>query len=227
MLGALSENFKQVRERMAAAAKRAGRDPAAITLVGVTKTVAPEIIQQAVVCGLCDLGENRVQEADAKQAALGRNASVRWHLIGHLQSNKSRRAAELFDTIQSVDSAQLLAELQRHAAAIGKTLSVFIQVNAAAEPTKHGISPQSLPLLADAASKASHLKLMGLMAIPPYTEDPQDARPHFRRLRALRDSLDGGLKLSMGMSHDFEIAIEEGADVVRIGTAIFGERDRQ
>ena len=220
----LSENLKQVRERIAAAAKRTGRDPAAITLVGVTKTVAPEIIQQAVACGLSDLGENRVQEADAKQAALGRCTSVRWHLIGHLQSNKARRAVELFDTIQSVDSAELAMQLQRHAAGIDKVLPVFIQVNSAAEPTKHGVSPEALPLLVEALSKASHLRLAGLMAIPPYTENPQEARPHFGRLRQLRDSLDAGLKLSMGMSRDFEVAIEEGADCVRIGTAIFGAR---
>ncbi len=221
----LSENLKQVRERIAVAAKRAGRDPAAITLIGVTKTVAPEVIQEAIASGLSDLGENRVQEADGKQAVLGRSESVRWHLIGHLQGNKSRRAVALFDTIQSVDSAKLAIQLQRHGVALNKALPIYIQVNSAAEPTKHGVAPELLPLLVEAVGKASHLKLMGLMAIPPYTDNPNGARPYFRRMRQLRDSLDSDLKLSMGMSHDFEVAIEEGADCVRIGTAIFGARN--
>ena len=218
----LRQQLDDVRQRIADACRRAGRDPSTVTLIGVTKTAQPPMIQEVVDCGLADVGESHVQEADAKQAAV--RTGVRWHLIGHLQRNKARRAVELFDMIHSVDSLELVHDLERHAAVSGKVLSVLIQVNVSGEPTKSGCRPEEAAVLANAAKAAAHLQLTGLMAIPPYTDDPEAARPHFRRLRTLRDALGSDLKLSMGMSNDFEVAIEEGADFVRIGTAIFGAR---
>jgi len=202
-----------------------------VTLIGVTKGVAVDRIREAVALGLTDLGENRIQEGREKQQALG-SVAVRWHLIGHLQRNKARHAVELFDLIHSVDSLELIGELDRCAAQRGRKPDVLIQVNVSGEDTKHGCRPQDAAALAEAVDKATHVKLVGLMTIPPFSNDPEASRPFFRQLRELRDRLrstltthHSPLKLSMGMSQDFEVAIEEGADLVRIGTAIFYEDD--
>jgi hypothetical protein len=222
----LRDNLERVRERVRRACERCGRPPASVTLIGVTKTVPPELIAQAVALGLTELGENRVQEAREKQRALDASG-VRWHLIGHLQSNKAKLAAELFNVVQSLDSLPLAQELERRASA----LDVFVQVNVAGEQTKFGCRPEDAEALARAVRASSHLRLAGLMTIPPLTDDAEGARPYFRRLRELREQVATAcgieaeaLKLSMGMSHDFEVAIEEGADLIRLGTAIFGAR---
>jgi hypothetical protein len=201
-----------------------------VTLIGVTKTVPPEIIREAVGLGLTELGENRVQEARAKQHLLGAQP-VRWHLVGHLQSNKAKLAVELFDVIHAVDSVSLIQALERQANTLAKSVEVFVQVNVSGETAKFGCRPEEAASLAGAVSRGQRLKLAGLMTIPPLSDDPEAARPYFRRLRQLRDEVapvcgvePAALKLSMGMSQDFEVAIEEGADVIRIGTAIFGER---
>ncbi len=221
----LRQRLDDVRQQLHAAARRAGRDPSTVTLIGVTKTVQPPLIQEAVDCGLTDVGESRVQEAEEKRQLLGDGiAGVRWHLIGHLQRNKARRAVEFFDVIHSVDSMELVGDLERHAAAAGKLLPVLIQVNVSGEASKSGCGIDQAGVLAEAVRASTHLQLTGLMTIPPFVDDPQASRPYFRSLRTLRDALGSDLKLSMGMSHDFEVAIEEGADFVRIGTAIFGER---
>ena len=238
----VAHHLTQVRERIQDACARSGRDPAGVTLVCVTKTVPPETIRQAIALGVRDLGENRVQEARGKAAAL-RSAGpqpLRWHLIGHLQRNKAKLAAELFDVIHSVDSEELAAELDRQATkrvtggewqVAGQPLGVFIQVNISGESTKSGCQPEEAEALARYVAEQPSLRLAGFMTIAPFADDPEQARPHFRRLRLLRDSLNLKLEtfnlkllLSMGMSHDFEVAIEEGADLIRVGTAIFGHR---
>jgi hypothetical protein len=214
---------------MVEAARRAGRDPDEVELVAVTKTVPVACIREAVEVGVTALGENRVQEASDKIALLS-SLPIRWHLIGHLQTNKSRPAAELFELIHSLDSVKLAAALDRHGAALQKQVRVLVEVNLGGESSKTGIPEQDLmPLLQD-CRQFTHLSIEGLMAIPPYRKNPDDVRPFFRRLRQLRDRAakacpDYPLRhLSMGMSHDYEIAIEEGATLVRVGTAIFEER---
>lgn len=226
----LHERLGRVRERIGQACRRCGRQPSSVTLIGVTKTVPPEIIREAVALGLTQLGENRVQDARAKQQVLGVQP-VRWHLIGHLQSNKAKLAVDLFEVIQSVDSLALIQVLEHAIQTRPRPLDVLVQVNVAGESTKFGCTPQDTEELARAVRQSSRLKLAGLMTIPPLSNDPEAARPHFRRLRQLRDEVAGAcgvepaaLKLSMGMSQDFEVAIEEGADWIRVGTAIFGER---
>jgi pyridoxal phosphate enzyme (YggS family) len=223
----LAERLRSVAERIAAAARRAGRGPAEVALIGVTKTVPPEAIREAVALGLRDLGENRVQEAQAKIEQLGRLA--RWHLIGHLQRNKARRAVELFDSVQAVDDAELAAELSRRAVAAGRRLPVLIEVNVSAEASKFGVTPQGLPPLAEAVRALPGLELRGLMTVGRLVERAEDARGDFAALRRLRDECERRLgtalpELSMGMSQDFEVAVEEGATWVRVGTAIFGPR---
>ena len=231
-----SENLARIRTRIQQACQRSGRDPSSVTLVCVTKGISVEMIRQVIALGLTDVGENRVQEAKAKIQALTL-PGVRWHLIGHLQRNKAKDAVELFGVIHSLDSVALAEELERQAAkrAQGKSLEpleVFIQVNVSGEATKFGCTADGAPALARAVMKLPHLRLVGLMTIAPFLSDPEHTRPHFRRLRELRDELVASLNLeprtlnlSMGMSQDFEVAIEEGADVVRIGTAIFGTRN--
>ena len=218
----------RVTERVAAAARRAGRDPSEVVLVGVTKTVAPQRIREAVDAGLRHLGENRVQEAMAKIEALADMAGITWHLVGHLQSNKARRAAELFSWIHSVDSPDLARRLQLAGQGRSEPLAVLIQVDLGGEPTKHGVEASRLRDLADEVNACSGLRLRGLMTIPPLCADPEASRPYFSRLRALRDELaSGGLvlpDLSMGMSGDLEVAVEEGATLVRVGRSLFGER---
>ncbi len=228
----IGQNLAAVRGRIADAAGRAGRDPADIKLVAVSKTHPVPVLLEAIAAGASVLGENKVQEAEAKIAEIGRNAAE-WHLIGHLQSNKARKAVQLFDVIHSVDSLELAQRLERICIEEGRDrLSVFVHVDLAGEATKSGIDVAGLPELAGYLKNCERLRFDGLMILPPYFEDPEATRPYFQRLRAIRDDLacDGGFgagrgELSMGMSHDFEVAIEEGATIVRVGTAIFGERE--
>ena len=219
----LAANLDRIRARIAAAAQRAGRDADTVLLLGVTKTVPPEDVDTAVAAGLITFGENKIQEAKAKVPVVSGRA--RWHFIGHLQSNKAREAVALFDLIQSVDSVKLAGELDKWAAQAGKTQPVLLEVNIAGEASKHGFRPEDLLASLAEIQRCTHLEVRGLMTIPPVVDEPEKARPFFRRLRQLRDQL-GLPELSMGMSHDFEIAIEEGATIVRIGAAIFGERKR-
>lgn len=230
----LSENIVAVRERMAEAARRAGRRPDEIALMAVTKTHPPERIREAYAAGLRLFGENRVQEFAGKAGALGDLAGAEWHMIGHLQTNKAGKAAELFSAVESVDSVKLAEKLDAAARGLGKRLAVLIEVNVGGESAKSGIAPDSRDLeqLLLAASRFANLEFRGLMTVPPFTDDPEGARPFFRKLRELRDAISArGLPairmdvLSMGMSHDFEVAIEEGSTCVRVGTAIFGTRE--
>lgn len=220
----LPANLSTVQDRIEAAAGRAGRDPREIKLVGVSKTHPASVLNDAIAAGIKSLGENKIQEAQEKIPQIGRD-KAEWHLIGHLQSNKARKAVQLFDVIESIDSLELAERLERICSEEGRaSLSVFIQVDLANEQTKSGIPENELPELIEFVKGCKRLKLDGLMIVPPYFDHVDEVRPYFQRLRSIRDKLlpDGGL--SMGMSHDFEIAIEEGATVVRVGTAIFGER---
>ena len=227
------ENVSAVRERIAAAARRAGRRPDEVTLMAVSKTFPPEAVREAYAAGLRVFGESRVQEFAGKAAALADLQEARWHMIGHLQTNKAAKAAELFTAVDSVDSLRLAEKLNAAARDLGKKLSVLLEINVGGEAAKSGISPDSpeLDALVQAAPELGHLELRGLMTVPPYAENPEDARPYFRELRNLRDRISTrGLPLetlSMGMSHDFEVAIEEGSTCVRVGTAIFGEREKR
>jgi PLP dependent protein len=214
-------NLERVRERLARAAERAGRRPDDVLLIAVSKTVEVERIRAAVAAGITALGENRVQEAKSKIAELGRPAA--WHLIGHLQSNKARDAVELFDLIHSLDRLELARELERRAGARGQVVEALLQVNVGGEASKGGVGPDAVGETLDAIGKLPHVRVRGLMTIPPEVERAEDARPWFRRLRELGERHGLG-ELSMGMSHDFEVAVEEGATMVRVGTAIFGPR---
>ncbi len=223
-------NLAAVRERLAAAARASGRRLDDIRLIAVSKTFGPEAVRAAYEAGQRDFGENKVQEALEKQ---GRTADleIRWHLIGHLQSNKSKRAATAFATIHSIDSVDLLTRVDAAAAEGGTHPELFLQVDLAGEATKFGASESDVEAVARAAGACRAARMVGLMVLPPWSEDPEAARPYFRRLRQIRDDLaragvDGAQlgRLSMGMSHDFEVAIEEGATDVRVGTAIFGKR---
>ena len=217
---------------MARAAECSGRPAGQVRLVGISKTVAAEAVKAAMGLGLEDLGENRVQEAEAKIAELGRASEggrARWHLVGHLQSNKAARAARAFDRIHSVDRIGIAAALSRHAAEAGREPAVMIEVNVAGSPSQHGVAPAGLIELARDVAKLPALRLDGLMTVGPEVERAEEARPRFARLRALRDEVEREIglslpELSMGMSGDFEVAIEEGSTLVRIGRALFGER---
>ncbi len=241
----VAENIVRVREQIAAAARRAARNPEEITLMGVSKTFPVERIREAYAAGLRVFGENRVQEFARKADALRDLHDAEWHLIGHLQTNKAAKAAELFDAVDSVDSERMTEKLNTSAESAGKTLSVLIEINVGGEKAKSGVAPSlddrssdeqgsdELEQILRGAPRWENLKIHGLMTIPPYTEDPEGSRPYFRQLRQIRDSIAArGLPqismvaLSMGMSHDFEVAIEEGATCVRVGTAIFGERTK-
>jgi PLP dependent protein len=215
------DNLERVRERIARAAERAGRRPEDVLLIGVSKTVDVARIRAALAAGLRALGENRVQEAKAKIAELGRPAA--WHLIGHLQTNKVKDALELFDVIHSLDRLELAPELERRAAMRGLAVEAMLQVNIAGEASKGGFAPDAVGQALESIAKLAHVKVTGLMVIPPEAERPEDARPWFRRLRELAER-HGLARLSMGMSGDFEVAVEEGATMVRVGTAIFGAR---
>jgi pyridoxal phosphate enzyme (YggS family) len=226
----IRDNFSRVQERIAIAAHKAGRRAEEITLIAVSKTHPAEAIRMAYAAGLRHFGENRVQEWEGKRAAVG-DLPATWHLVGHLQSNKAARAAGLFHAVDSVDDLALAQRLARTRSELNarEKLRVLIEVRLAPEETKTGVSAEELPPLAEQLVLLSQLELAGLMCIPPLAEDPEKVRPYLRRLRGLRDDLSTKLGralpvLSMGMSNDFEIAIEEGATEVRIGTAIFGER---
>jgi len=231
-----AERLRATQARVAAAAARAGRAEREIALVGVSKRVAPEEIARAVAAGLADVGESYLAEAKDKQPALAALlaarglAPPRWHFVGRLQRNKARAVAESFDCLHSLDRTELCDALGRHASAAGRTLDVLVQVNLAGEPQKGGCAPEAVAPLLRACRRWPALRAVGLMTIPPADEDPERARPHFRALRelceALRRTPEGaGLReLSMGMSADFEVAIEEGATIIRVGTAIFGPR---
>jgi PLP dependent protein len=229
----LRERAEAVRARIRAAAERAGRDAGEVTLVAVSKTHPASLVAEAFDAGLRDFGENRVQEAEEKIGELAlRLSGARWHLIGRLQANKARRAARLFDSIHSIDSAELASKLERVCVEEGRErLDVLAQVDLAGEATKGGAREEELPALVESLKSCLHLRLKGLMILPPYFEEAVRVRPYFRRLRELRDRLreagafgEGAGELSMGMSHDYEVAVEEGATLVRGGTAIFGER---
>lgn len=224
-------NLQGIRDRIAAAAKRADRHPEEIKLVAVSKTHTVNSIRQAISAGISVFGENKVQEAETKITEIGRDA-VEWRLLGHLQSNKARKAAQLFDVIESLDSVDLAKRLERICIEDGRSeLPVLVEVDLAGEATKNGIAESELPELVRILKHCVCLRFDGLMVLPPFSDDPEGSRPYFQRLRQIRDDLQnegafgiGIGELSMGMSHDFEVAIEEGATVVRIGTAIFGNR---
>ncbi|MGE3519459.1 MAG: YggS family pyridoxal phosphate-dependent enzyme [Vicinamibacterales bacterium] len=226
----LVSRLNGVRDRIADAVRRSGRPPSSVRLVAVSKTFPIDAIRTAATAGQLEFGENKVQEGQAKIPALG-GLPLRWHLVGHLQSNKARKAAALFDVIHSVDSADLLRTLNEGAADRRRTIDVLIQVDLAREPTKHGVPVEQVPSLIEAAGSCEAARLVGLMILPPPL-GPEGTRPYFAALRTLRDDLvRSGVpeptlrELSMGMSDDFETAIEEGATMVRVGSAIFGERD--
>lgn len=223
----LSARLEAIRERIAAAAARCGRDPATVELLAVSKTFPVEIIQQAVDAGQTAFGENKVQEILAKAPRLP--AGLQWHLIGHLQSNKVRKVLPLVQSIHSIGSLALARDVDRIAAELGLYPKVYLEVNLAAESSKHGFSTEQLRSSLEALYALRRLEIQGLMCIPPFDADPEKSRPYFVQLRELREEIEeaGGGQLpllSMGMSHDFEIAIEEGATVVRVGSAIFGGR---
>ncbi len=225
------DNVAAVREAIERAAQVAGRAGSDVRLIAVSKKIDSAKMLEAAEAGIRIFAENRVQEARDKQESVRWPDNTVWHLIGSLQRNKSKLAAALFDMIQSVDSLEIAKSLDKHAGHAGVTLPVLIQVNLADEPSKSGFHPDTAVSAAlEVFSSMEHLKIEGLMAIPPYCDNPEDARPHFRHLRRIKDKLnDSGLQLSelsMGMSSDFEIAIEEGATMVRVGTAIFGERQK-
>ena len=220
--------LEAVRERIAQAASRAGRQAESVTLIGVSKTQPAARVQEAVAAGLLELGENRVQEARDKIPAVG--PGPRWHLVGHLQGNKAGQAARLFDAVHSIDSVDLLGRLDRAAAAAGRRLTGFVQVALAGEAQKSGVAPEGLDAVLDAAEGCEGIEVRGLMLLPPLDEDPERSRPWFRRLRAMAGEARARHPrlrledLSMGMSEDFEVAIEEGATHVRVGRALFGAR---
>jgi len=229
----IADNLARVRQRIAEAARRANRRPEEVALMAVTKTFPPEIIREAYAAGERLFGENRVQEFAEKAPTLADLPGIEFHLIGHLQSNKAAKAAQIFAGIDSVDSLRLAEKLNAAATNNAKRLPVLIEINVGGEAAKSGVAPDSpeLEALLAAAPRLEHLEFRGLMSIPPFTDDPQSARPYFRTLRELRDQIAacklpaiGMDVLSMGMSHDFEIAIEEGSTCVRVGTAIFGLR---
>jgi len=225
----LASNLASVRERIAAAERRSGRSAGSVTLVGVVKTLPAEAIAAAVALGLTDLGENRVQEAESHQRTVARDAA-RWHMIGHLQRNKAGKALELFDVVHGVDGAELAMALDRRAGEAGRRLAVLIEVNVSGEASKFGIAPEGAAALVEVVAPLANLQLRGLMTVGAPVARPEDARPGFARLRELRDETARRLgqplpELSMGMSGDYEIAVEEGATLVRVGTALFGARD--
>lgn len=226
-MGEIEKNLSRVREQIEDAATKVGRDLRGITLVAVTKTATVERIREAMAAGARIFGENYVQEARAKIEEIGKSG-IQWHFIGHLQSNKAANAVRLFDLIHSVDSVTVARELDKRAAAAGKIVDCLIEVNLSQEASKYGMSKERTPELAHEVRDLKNISLKGLMTMPPYADDPEAARPYFIALRELKEEIEGnGIhlpELSMGMSSDFEVAIEEGATIIRIGRAIFGER---
>jgi len=228
----IASNLADVRARIARAAGRAGRDPSSVRLVAISKTFPAEAVREAAAAGQVDFGENRLQEALPKMDQTA-DLPLRWHLVGHLQSNKARKAGARFDLIHSIDSTDLLSRIDEAAAADGRPVDLLVQVDLAHEATKHGASEDDLAAIFAAAAALRAARVVGLMLLPPAVADPDDARPYFRRLREVRRRLlDSGVdparltELSMGMSHDFEAAVEEGATMVRVGSAIFGTRPK-
>ena len=226
----LAENLELIKARIAAACERAGRDPAAVTLMAVTKTHPPETVQAAADLGLTFFGENKVQEAKAKIPQC--SGKLRWHFIGHLQSNKARDAVELFEMIQSVDSLALAQEINKRCEQAGKRMPILLEVNLAGEASKFGYAPERLLAELNELNALPRLEIHGLMTVPPFKPSAEQVRPFFREARELKQCCEKILgaplpQLSMGMSGDFEVAIEEGATIVRIGTALFGERARR
>jgi PLP dependent protein len=223
----VSENLARVLERMDRAAGRAGRSLKEVTLAAVTKTVPPARVQEAWRCGLRLFAESRVQEASEKIQSL-RLEGAAWHFIGHLQTNKAKKAAELFDGIQSLDGPRLAGILDRESGRLGRPIPCLVEVKISPEPNKRGVSVETLERFLDEAAALPGLRVQGLMAVAPYSDDPEETRPYFRRLRTLFEKnlgkFRGGSILSMGMSHDFETAIEEGSTMIRVGTALFGAR---
>ena len=227
----IARNIQSIRERIADAAAQCGRSPEDIILLAISKTFPKELIARAAEAGIQRFGENRVQEAEGKIPQLTGIPGLEWHLVGHLQTNKARSAAELFDVIHSLDSVKLGAKLNEASLETGKKLSVLLQVDLGGEETKFGADPSEIPEIVESMRKFTSLRLNGLMTIPPYFGNPEEVRPYFAKLRELAEKLEseqsgclGQRHLSMGMSHDFEQAILEGATILRIGTAIFGER---
>jgi len=231
-MGSIAENLRSIKEKIRDACARVGRNAEEVRVVGVTKTVPVERIREGVLAGVGILGENYVQEARTKVDALS-DLTVSWHFIGHLQSNKAKTAIQCFDCIHSLDRPNLARELDRQAQRLGRPIQVLIQVNLGDEDTKSGTAPGDALNLFRMADCMEGLTLKGLMALPPYFDDPRDVRPHFSHLRKLLERFrekasrpEEFSELSMGMSHDYEVAVEEGATLVRIGTALFGERKR-
>jgi pyridoxal phosphate enzyme (YggS family) len=231
----ITENVAEVRQRIADAAQRAGRDPGEITLMAVSKTFPAQSIREAYGTGIRIFGENRVQEFSGKSSQLGDLKDAEWHMIGHLQSNKAAAAIQLFAAVDSVDSLKLAEKLNAAAEKLSKKLRVLIEINVGGESAKSGLAPDSAQLeeLFVAAAELEHIEFRGLMTVPPFAEDVEDARPYFRKLRELRDQIAARNlpaiymeTISMGMSHDLEVAIQEGSTCVRVGTAIFGERTK-
>ncbi|HTA23520.1 MAG TPA: YggS family pyridoxal phosphate-dependent enzyme [Terriglobales bacterium] len=229
----VASNISHILEQVAAAARRSGRGLADVSLMAVTKTQPSERIREAYAAGLRLFGENRVQEFAGKGGALQDLGDAEWRMIGHLQTNKAAKAVELFGGVDSVDSLRLAERLNASARTLGKKISVLIEINVGGEAAKSGVASESKELqeLLHGAAGLEHLEFQGLMTVPPFTDDPQQARPYFRKLRELRDQIAvrrlpgvGMQVLSMGMSHDFEVAVEEGSTCVRVGTGIFGER---
>ncbi len=223
-MSAIANNIKVIDQRIASAAARAGRDRSEITLISVSKAIEPEAVESALAARQTIFGESKVQEARAKIPLVSSRA--RWHLVGHLQTNKARDAVALFEVIHSVDSFKLADELNKWSERAGKTQAILLEVNVSGEASKFGLKPEDLESTLKAVNQLPRVDVRGLMTVAPYLKEAAEARPFFRRLRQLRDTF-GLRELSMGMSHDFEVAIEEGATMVRIGSAIFGERKRR
>lgn len=229
----IAENLGTVRERIGAAARRCGRDPASVSLVAVTKTFGPERIEEALSAGITDFGENYVQELRAKRESVGEKP-IRWHFIGHLQTNKVKYIADYVHLIHSVDSLKLAEEIHRRGERIGRSIDVLIEVHTTDEATKYGTPPDQVVSLARSISELDRINVCGLMTMGPFSDNPEDSRPAFRIVRELQRELQNlalprvsARELSIGMTHDFEIAIEEGATIVRLGTALFGKRKKK
>ena len=228
----ISANIERLRERIVSACRRSGRRPDDVALIAVAKTFPAELVEEAVRAGVADIGENYVQEVLGKRAALSA-LDIRWHFIGHLQSNKVRQIAEWVHLVHALDSASLARELNERATRAGRIIEVLVEVNTTGEQTKFGLPPESVPGFIRSLEPLSHIRIGGLMTIGPFLPDPEGSRPMFRTLRSLRDEITKAPQsnmdlhhLSMGMTGDFEVAIEEGATLVRIGTAIFGPRKK-
>ncbi len=232
-MDSIKQNLENINKRIKASALRVNRDPDTIKLVAVSKRKTLDEILAAADCGQMHFGENYVQEAQEKVAQAGNRKKICWHYIGHLQTNKAKKAAELFDVIETIDRFKLAKSLDTHLAAMNKNLSVLIQVNIGRESQKSGVLPEYSAELVEQVSSCRHLTVKGLMTITPYSGDPEASRPYFRKLKTLADEMTSHglfsevkeIELSMGMTSDFDVAIEEGATIIRVGTAIFGARD--